>query len=338
MTLQIIAELAQGFEGRPDQARLLLRAAAAAGADAAKFQLVYADELATPDYKHYALFRSLEMSDEAWQTLSADARERGIQLHLDIFGERSLELASAVGAAALKVHPTDITNVGLLRRIADSPIGTVLLGAGGAGWSEIEPALDVLSGKKVVLLVGFQGYPTPVEANQIARIHVLAELLQSINRAATIGFADHAEPGTAMSMMLAAVALGAGARVFEKHMTLGEAMKMEDHEAALNPDRFAEFVRGMRDCVIAYGEATLDDDFGMTVSEHEYRCAIRRHVVTARPVRAGEQLKDRDIVLKRSSEPQPLTDIVRVYGRKVALDIAGNQPLTAAHLKSEETL
>jgi hypothetical protein len=46
MKVQIIAELAQGFEGRPEQARLLLRAAAAAGADAAKYQLVYADELA----------------------------------------------------------------------------------------------------------------------------------------------------------------------------------------------------------------------------------------------------------------------------------------------------
>ena len=32
MSLQIIAEIAQGFEGCPDQARLLLKAAAAGGA------------------------------------------------------------------------------------------------------------------------------------------------------------------------------------------------------------------------------------------------------------------------------------------------------------------
>ena len=49
MQIEIIAELAQGFEGRPEQARLLIKAAASAGADAAKYQLVYADELATPD-------------------------------------------------------------------------------------------------------------------------------------------------------------------------------------------------------------------------------------------------------------------------------------------------
>ncbi|NCV89142.1 MAG: hypothetical protein EBW19_02930, partial [Betaproteobacteria bacterium] len=42
--IKIIAEAAQGFEGDPLLARLLVRAAARAGADAVKFQLVYADE------------------------------------------------------------------------------------------------------------------------------------------------------------------------------------------------------------------------------------------------------------------------------------------------------
>ena len=60
MKVEIVAELAQGFEGCPEQAtKLLVKAAAKAGADAAKFQLVYADELATPDYEYYeSVFKS----------------------------------------------------------------------------------------------------------------------------------------------------------------------------------------------------------------------------------------------------------------------------------------
>ncbi len=65
MSVEIIAEAAQGYEGNVTQARLLARAAARAGADAVKFQLVYADELATPDYQYYDLFRNLEMPAEA---------------------------------------------------------------------------------------------------------------------------------------------------------------------------------------------------------------------------------------------------------------------------------
>ena len=89
----IIAELAQGFEGRPEQARLLIRAAANSGANASKFQLVYADELATPDYKYYDLFKSLEMSDEVWKELADYALSLHIDLHLVIFGAKSLKLA-----------------------------------------------------------------------------------------------------------------------------------------------------------------------------------------------------------------------------------------------------
>ena len=44
-SLLIIAEAAQGYEGDPGLARALVRAAAGAGADALKLQLVYAEEL-----------------------------------------------------------------------------------------------------------------------------------------------------------------------------------------------------------------------------------------------------------------------------------------------------
>ena len=39
MSLEIVAEIAQGFEGDPKQSWLLLKSAARAKADAAKFQL-----------------------------------------------------------------------------------------------------------------------------------------------------------------------------------------------------------------------------------------------------------------------------------------------------------
>jgi sialic acid synthase SpsE len=125
MRVQIVAELAQGFEGCPEQARLLLRAAAAAGADAAKYQLVYADELSTPDYKYYDLFRSLEMPDEVWSALSLYAKEQNIELHLDIFGSRSLALAEKISAQAVKLHGTDIANIGLLDEVAQTSLQRV---------------------------------------------------------------------------------------------------------------------------------------------------------------------------------------------------------------------
>lgn len=334
MKIQIVAELAQGFEGRPEQARLLLRAAAAAGADAAKFQLVYADELATPDYKYYGLFRSLEMPDNVWAELASYAVEQGIELHLDIFGSRSLALAEKVDATAIKLHGTDIGNHGLLDEVAGSSVQRVFLGAGGAHLSEIEEAVSRLSGKKVVVLLGFQGYPTPSETNQIARVVFLREHFHGAGTAVELGFADHASPDSPLRYALAAMALGAGATVIEKHLTLGKAMMLEDHEAALNPDEFKEFSQVIRDSSSAFGEAKDSDDFGMAEAEIAYRKMIRRHVVTASGIPEGTVLTPADLVLKRTAADQPITSLNDVYQKVTCRALGPNQALLADDIKS----
>lgn len=333
MKLEIIAELAQGFEGRPEQARLLVKAAATAGADAAKLQLVYADELATPDYKHYSLFRTLEMADEVWAGLAASAKEWGIALQLDIFGSRSLQLAERVGVGAIKLHPTDIANVGLLEEVARSRVSRVLLGAGGAHMAELTGALDMLKGKQVVVLLGFQGYPTPTETNQIARVRALAGKLSRSHPHAVVGFADHALPDSPLRYALAATAVGAGARVLEKHLTLGRVMKLEDHESALNPDDFAEFVRVLHGCDEAIGAVGEAEDFGMSDSERAYRKAIRRHVVSNRALSKGATLRPADITLKRTSVENPLVDLDQAYRKRVKRDFAANAPVTGTDLE-----
>lgn len=333
MNIEIIAELAQGFEGRPEQARLLMRAAASAGANAAKYQLVYADELATPDYKYYDLFRSLEMTDDVWVGLSKYAMELGITLQVDIFGVRSLKLAETIGASAVKLHGTDIANLGLLSDVARSEVPKVLLGAGGAWLGEIEQALAALQNKEVVVLLGFQGYPTPTETNQIARVRLLVERLTRGHSKVSIGFADHASPDSPLRYALAAVAVGAGAHVIEKHLTLGQIMKLEDHESALNPDQFLEFTQTLRACAEAMGSVGDTMDFGMSESEQGYRKMIRRHVVAGADLDAGRVISPADLVLKRTSSEQIMTDLVPVYGKTLKRKVLKNAPVAAADIE-----
>ncbi|MDP3086750.1 MAG: N-acetylneuraminate synthase family protein [Methylotenera sp.] len=327
MPVEIIAELAQGFEGSPVQARLLMKAAAAAGADAAKYQLVYADELATPDYKYYELFRSLEMANDVWQDLAIYAQELGIGLQTDIFGIRSLQLADKIGVSAVKLHGTDIANIGLLNAVAKSTVKKVLLGAGGAYSAELLQAIDILSDKQVVVLLGFQGYPTPNETNQIDRIRLLAERLGKTHPNVSIGFADHAPPESPLRYALAAVAVGAGAKVLEKHLTLGQVMKMEDHESALNPDEFLVFTQTIRDCAQALGAGSNAEDFNMSEAEQGYRKMIRRHVVANQDISNGSRISPSDLVLKRTSSESFVSDLSSVYQKMLTRDVLKNTPI-----------
>lgn len=331
----IIAEIAQGYEGKPAQASALVAAAAAAGADAAKLQLVYADELATADYKHYALFKQLEMPDAVWQELAAEARERGIALHLDVYGNRSLALAQAIGVQVVKVHSTDMGNPGLLAAIAASGIEEVLLSSGGCTVSEVERALAALPGKRIVLLHGFQGYPTPVEANQILRLRQFAARF-GMRPGLRLGFADHADPESPLSLALAAVALGAGASVFEKHLTLAKAMKLEDHESALNPDEFAAFARDLRACAAALGTSAGSTGPAMHPSELGYRDMVRKHVVAARDLAAGSVVGARDVSLKRTASASFLQSADEVIGRRLKTAAKRDQAIRADMIEDEK--
>jgi len=331
MSIEIIAELAQGFEGRPEQARLLIKAAATAGANAAKFQLVYADELATPDYEHYQLFKSLEMPNDVWRDLSNLASDLGIELQLDIFGIQSLRLSEQLGVKTIKLHGTDIANIGLLHEVALSSIEKVLLGAGGAHLAELDTALEILSNKQVIILLGFQGYPTLTADNQISRVALIVNRFKSSSQRVTVGFADHADQNSPLSYALAAVAIGAGATTLEKHLTLGRVMKLEDHESALNPDEFMEFTHTMRGCYSAMGESSPVEDFSMSISELEYRKKIRRHVIASKNLEIGTVITPFDLMLKRTSTDQPVTDISAVYRKLLKKPILVNVPITLDH-------
>jgi N,N'-diacetyllegionaminate synthase len=325
---EIIAELGQGFEGNFQQARMLILASASAGADAAKFQMVYADELATPEYKHYSLFKSLEMSETSWRELATYAQSLDVELQVDVFGVESLRMAEAIGVRTIKLHGTDIANQGLLRQVKKSSINKILLGAGGAYRSEIDNAIKTLSEKEVVILLGFQGYPTPIAANQIARVRHLVEVYEKNYPKVSVGFADHALPDESMRFVLPILAIGSGATVLEKHLTLGRSMQLEDHESALNPDEFLKFSKIVRESDEAIGCFMNEENFGMSESEEVYRKMIRRHVVASRNLRSGESIGSEDLVLKRTSSEYAIANLNEVYQKKLRRNVIGNSPIT----------
>ena len=324
--ITIIAEIAQGFEGNFEQSKLLIKAAAKAGANATKFQLVYADELAIVDYQHYSLFKELEMSETQWKTLNDYALSFGTKLIVDIFGVKSLKTAEKININTIKVHGTDVTNLGLLEAIAISPVKNVILGLGGAYWAEIEKAIKILKYKDLILLSGFQGYPTKTEDNHIARMHLIKEKAKSIHDNFKMGYADHPEDEKFAST-ICLIAVGAGAEVIEKHLTLGKVMEMEDFESALNPDEFKHFIKQLQTGKKALGDIIKEENFGMSEAEKTYRKNVRRDVVALKEILQGETLSAQNITLKRTSNLNSIKQLELVLGKKTKNLIQKNQPV-----------
>lgn len=325
----VVAEAAQGFEGRPVQAQLLVRAAAAAGADLVKFQLVYADELAVPGYQYFDLFRTLEMPDQAWQDVAAEARRLDVAMAFDVYGPRSLELALSLDAAAMKIHSTDFFNSSLV----DAVIATgkdVWFSIGGITVDELGEFLARHPARRpdqLTLLYGFQSEPTAIADNHLRRLATLREMFPDL----ALGFMDHAEAGADESGWLGVLALPFGVGLIEKHLTIGRDLNLEDAVSALDATDFASYVRRIRVAEQALGDAGLAG----SDAERRYRGRALKAVVAVRPLAAGTRLDAGSLALKRVPMPgdaSPIHRLDAVIGRVTRVSFVTDAPITVEDL------
>ena len=310
----IIAEAAQGYlplegsVGSTDTALLLVRGAVVARADAVKFQIVYASELAQPGNPYYDLFLSLELPEEEWTRIAGFARKHEIDLVVDVFGLQSLQIARACDVSGVKIHSTSFFDRQLVSEVL--VLGCpVYFSVGGIEIDEILAFIDRhdLRGRTdVTLLYGFQSEPTPTDMNNLLRIPRLRELA-----GIPVGFMDHADGGDGSGASVSLLAAALGVRTFEKHITLDRELEMEDHVSALPPGAFGEYVAAIREITSALGS----DDLELTESEQVYRNKSLKRVTVRQSMRAGHILRWDDIHLIRQAEPMGVFDPSRVIGK-----------------------
>lgn len=300
MSVRIIAEAAQGFEGEPRLARLLVRAAKAGGADIVKFQLVFADELATRDYPYYGLFKGLEMPEQAWRDVAADASAARLGLVFDVFGQHSLDLALSLGASGVKLHASDFFNRALVDAVfAGAP--HVYLSLGGIDYPDVAALVHAhpIEPGRLTLMFGFQGEPTSIDQNHIARLGELRRQFPSCG----LGFMDHADGALDEAGWLGVLSLAYGATVIEKHITLDRAIELEDFVSALEPASFARYVARIRLAERALGNPA----FELSEPERAYGQRAVKAVVSARPIAEGAVITTADVAALRAPLPEGCT-------------------------------
>ena len=320
----VICEQSQTHEGDIGLAKLLVKAASAAGADAVKFQTFTADELAVPAYKHYPLFKKLEWTSVQWKDLIDECHHLGLKAMSDVFGLGSARMLASIGIDAIKVHATDIRNRPLLKEFAGMDL-PLLLSSGGAYLEEMIEAVRILrSGRKqdrmLILMHGFQSYPTKIENTNLLKMKFFGDKL-----AMPYGFADHIDGDHCQNFSLCAMAIGLGACVIEKHITIDRTRKMEDYESALDPAGFKDFVAKIRELDSAKGKP-LDE---LISAEEDYRKTTRKHVVAVRSVAKGATVKADDVALKRAANDAEPADLEFVLGKKALRDISAHEAILA---------
>lgn len=306
MGVYVIAEAGVNHNGSLAVAEDLVRAAAGAGADAVKFQAFRAADLATAsaakaDYQRratgddsqLAMLAALELDEGAHRRLKSLCGEVGIDFLSSAFDLASVDMLAAVGTALWKVPSGEITDLPYLRRVAERAAASgsrVLLSTGMAEMGEVRAALDVIASlgvprERITVLHCSTEYPAP-----FADVDLLAMRTMRDELGVDVGYSDHT-PG--VSVAVAATALGA--TVIEKHLTLDRSMPGPDHAASLEPSEFAAMVAAIREVTAALGDGVKRP----AAAELATRDVVRKSIVAARAIRAGETIGESDIAAKR---------------------------------------
>lgn len=323
----VIAEAGVNHNGDPALAAELVIAAKAAGADAVKFQTFDPDSLVsagaeTADYQKLAtgnddqqdMLRGLVLDDAAHKALFAQCAGLGIEFISTPFDARSAEMLVALGVRRLKVGSGDVTNIPLLRRMAEFDL-PVILSTGMADMVEIDRAVAALEplGKRLSLLHCVSAYPTPMQDANLNAVRTLEACF-----GLTVGYSDHT-----LGIWAAPAAVALGARIIEKHLTLDRTMPGPDHAASLEPDAFGEMVLAIRGVASALGDGVK----APRGSELDTRRVARRGLKAATDLAAGTVLRLADIAVLRPETGMAPHLIDDLPGRTLRRPLAKGAPI-----------
>lgn len=324
----IIAEVGVNHNGDPAMAEACIKAAAAAGADAVKFQTFRAERLVASGapkapYQQAAtggegdqlsMLSALELSRETHERLQRVCADEGVLFLSTPFDMESLRLLLELNVPALKFGSGDLDNF-LLMGAAKASGLPLLVSTGMSTVAEVAEAVEFLreDAAKFVLFQCVSAYPAPTTAQNLRTIPAMAQLF-----GCAVGFSDHTE---GLGAAVAAVTLGACA--LEKHFTLDRSLPGPDHRASLEPEDFARLVRAVRDAEASLGEAAK------TVHEVEWdvRSIARRSVVASRDIAEGETLQLSDLDMKRPAGGLSGRDLRALSGRRTVRALAVGEPL-----------
>lgn len=354
----LIAEVGVNHDGSLDKARALIDIAAAAGADAVKFQTFNADKLVSrdapqaeyqkrnlgePEGSQWALLKRLELSDEDHKRAAEHCAGLGIEFMSTPFDFDSARfLVNELGVQRLKVSSGDLTNSPFLHALAQ--LGRpIILSSGMALLGDIELALGViahaLTGNGTPSRDAFRTAYASDEGQAklrewISLLHCTTEYpappgainLRAMDTLAdafglVTGYSDHS---LGISVSLAAAARGA--RIIEKHITLDSTAHGPDHAASLEPDAFRQLVAGVREIEQALGSPRKRS----LPAEEGNRAVATKGLVAARAIARGETFSADNLAVKRPATGLPPADYWALIGTLATRDYDADAPITRA--------
>ena len=334
-----IADIASNHDGKLSRAKKLIRLAAEAGANAAKFQNFTGETLVSEKgfskvgkIDHQAEWKG-SVYDEynkcsvplSWtKHLKKECKKYNIEYFTSPYNLSFIDKLKnyvnvwKIGSGDITWHES-ISKMSLQKK-------PIILATGASNINEVKLALKVISKKtkNIVLMQCNTNYTGSINNYSYINLNVLKQY-KKIFPKVILGLSDHT-PGH--STVLGSIALGA--RVIEKHFTDDNDRKGPDHKFSLNPKDWKEMVDRSRELEKALGDGLKK------VENNELKTVIvqRRSIRLKTDMKKGSIINKKNLIFLRpcSKDGVPPYKYNFFIGKKLKKNLTEHDELNYKHV------
>lgn len=271
--------------------------------------------------KTYGAHRQfLELSDEAHFEVYKYAKSLGLDFVETLCAKGCLSMLRLFTPDRLKVASRDLTNLPLLEALAETHI-PIILSTGMAGKKELDEALAVITKyhDNIAILHCVSQYPTEPDNLNLLTIRYLQKHYGQY----TIGFSDHT-----IGIAAPIVAVGMGAKIIEKHITIDRGMKGTDQKGSLGPDGVRRMVRDIRLAEHWMGTEDLYIDRSVAAS----KVKLERSIASNKDLEVGYIITEDDIHMLSPGDGFKWAERTQLIGKTLKTAVPKNEIIYPKYL------
>ena len=255
----------------------------------------------------------LELSDEEHFEVYKHAKSYNLDFVETLCAKGCLSLLKLFTPDYLKVASRDLTNLPLLSALAETKI-PIILSTGMSGKKELDDALNIITSyhSNITILHCVSQYPTHPDNLNLRTILYLKKHYPQYR----IGFSDHT-----IGISAPIVAVGMGAEVIEKHITIDRRMKGTDQAGSLGPDGVNRMIRDIRLVEHWLGKEELFIDKSVSSS----KIKLERSIATNRDLEVGDIIEEEALHMLSPGDGFKWSQLNEVVGKKVIKPIPKNE-------------
>lgn len=332
----IIAEMSGNHNQSFERAVEIIKAAAAAGADAIKLQTYTPDTMTidcknewfvvggedNPDvWKGKYLYNLYETAFTPWEwhaELKKIAEDLGLAFFSTPFDATAVDFLESLDVQFYKIASYEANDIPLLKKVAATK-KPVIISVGFASEEEVKNAVDTLRAHGtddiavLYCVTAYSAKPIPEQTN----LRTMLDIRDKFNVVA--GFSDN---NAGLDIPLQAVMMGAS--VVEKHVTVKGGGGGVDEDFSVDQNEFKNFVQAVRKAEVIMGKI----HYGTQGPAEEYNKRFRRSLFVVKDIKKGEIFSVENVRVIRPAFGLAPEFYDEIIGKIAAADIRTGTPLS----------